>query len=532
MEYSNRGFFTIRRIYLVIIVVLLALLLGERYRSRRYVHLPSGRWDKLYLVLDQIEKNYVDPINAGKIVEDALPAILGALDPHSVYLPPVELKEADEALEGNFDGIGVYFNVTNDTVVVSSVVTGGPSERAGVQAGDRIIAVNEQTVAGVGMAQDSIVRLLRGPRGTNVTIQVQRYGLKELVAIAIVRDKIPDKSVTVAYMVDDQTGYILLSKFNRTSYEEVLNALAELTSQGMKRLIFDLRGNSGGYMEPALRIAGEFLDKGTLIVYQEGARRPRQNHFARTQGLASDIPLAILINEASASSSEILAGALQDNDRATIVGRRSYGKGLVQEPIYFSDYSGIRLTVGRYYTPTGRCLQRPYDQGRDSYRYDIWERYRHGELTSYDSIPKNDSLKYLTPQGKVVYGGGGIIPDVFVPMDTTRLNSFFAQANRKNLMIRFSHGLADRNRTELQRITNMQDLEAFYRRLNLSALFLDYAAGQGLRPKTGEWEESEHYILSLIRAYIGRNTPMEEQAFYFFYGALDPELQVAKNLDF
>ncbi|MCL2502861.1 MAG: S41 family peptidase, partial [Bacteroidales bacterium] len=494
--------------------------------------LPSGPWDKLYLVLDQIEKNYVDPIDARKIVEDALPSILGELDPHSVYMPPVELKKADEALEGNFDGIGIYFNVPNDTVVVSSVVVEGPSELAGVQVGDRIIKVDERTVAGVHLAQDSIVRLLKGPRGTKVTIQVERYELKELVSIAIIRDKIPDKSVDVAYMVDDQTGVIKLSKFSKTSYEEFLKAMGGLVSQGMKRLIFDLRDNSGGYMEPALRIAGEFLNKGTLIMYQEGARRSRQNYFARTQGLASEMPLVILINEASASSSEILAGALQDNDRATIVGRRSYGKGLVQEPIYFSDYSGIRLTVGRYYTPTGRCLQRPYDQGRDSYRYDIWERYQHGELTEADSIPKNDSLKYLTPQGKVVYGGGGIIPDVFVPLDTTRMNSFFAQANRRNMMIRFSHGFADRHRTELQKITDMKALAAFYSRFDLGALFLDYVAGQGLRPKPVEWEESKQYILTLIQAYLGRSTPMEDQAFYFFYGSLEPEMQVAKNLNF
>jgi len=527
MEQPNRTAATLRRIYVVIIVILIALLIGDRYRSRHYVHIPSGKWDKLYLVLDQIENNYVDPIDACKIVERALPYIMEELDPHSNYLPPAELKQADQALEGSFDGIGISFNVPNDTAVVSSLIVGGPSDRAGVLAGDRIIRVNEETIAGVHIPQDSIIKLLRGPRGSQVTIQVQRYGINDLVTIAIVRDKIPEKSVDIAYMLDDQTGYIKLSKFTRTSYEEVFKALGELMLNGMERLIFDLRDNSGGYMEPALSIAGEFLEKGTLIMYQEGAHRSRQNHFARTTGLASNIPLAVLVNEGSASSSEILAGALQDNDRATIIGRRTFGKGLVQEPIYFSDMSGIRLTVGRYYTPTGRCLQRPYENRRDLYRYDLWERYQHGELTDVDSIPKNDSLKFVTRGGKIVYGGGGIIPDIFVPIDTTKASNFFVQARRNSMMIRFSLSFSDKHRAEIQQITDMSTLESFYRRFDLSAMFLDYAAGQGLRPAPGEWKENEFYILTQIRAYIGRSTPMEDVAFYTIIGALDSELQSA-----
>ena len=527
MEERNHSTHVVQRTYFIIIIILLTILIGQRFYNRNHIPVPKGQWDKLYLVLDQIEKNYVDRIDATTIVEKSLPFIMEELDPHSVYLPPAALQQADKALEGSFDGIGIIFNLPNDTVVVSNVISGGPSERAGVQPGDRIIKVDGESVAGVKMNQDSIVKRLRGPRGSKVTILVERFGVLDLIPVAIIRDKIPEKSVDVSYMIDEQTGYLKLSKFTKTSYEEVLKALGVLTGEGMTKLIFDLRDNSGGYMEPALRIANEFLNKGQLIMYQEGAHRPRQDFFARSEGLATGVELVVLINESSASSSEILAGALQDNDRATIVGRRSFGKGLVQEPIYFSDQSGIRLTVARYYTPTGRCLQRPYDQGHDNYRYDILERFRHGELTEADSIPKNDSLKYQTPKGKVVYGGGGIIPDVFVPIDTTKLGDFFSQASRKNLMIRFSILFADRHREELRGIEDMHKLENFYNRFDFGSLFLSYAAQHNVVPKRGEWEDSKFFILTQIKAYIGRSTLMDDQAYYPIIGVLDLELQAA-----
>jgi len=527
MEKQGRTTYTVQRIYFIIIMILLGLLFGQRFYARKYVPVPRGQWDKLNLVLNQIEKNYVDHIDARDIVERSLPFIMEELDPHSVYFPPAELKQADNALEGSFDGIGVTFSVPNDTAVVSTVIVGGPSERAGVQPGDRIIKVDQTTIAGVKMEQDSIIKRLRGPRGSKVTIYVARYGSSELTPIAIVRDKIAEKSIDVAYMIDDTIGYIKLSRFAKTTSEEFMQAMGELAGAGMTKLIFDLRSNSGGYMEPALRIANEFLDKGQLIMYQEGAHRTRQDFFAKTQGLASHIELAVLINELSASSSEIVAGALQDNDRATIVGRRSFGKGLVQEPIYFSDYSGIRLTVARYYTPTGRCLQRPYDNGKESYRYDRWERLMHGELTNADSIPKNDSLKFSTPKGKVVYGGGGIIPDYFVPIDTTGISPFFSNANRKNLMIRFSIQFADRHRDEINRITEMKELDRFYKRFDLGSAFLKFAAEQNVVPQKGEWEESKFFILTQIQAYIGRVTPLGDKAFYTLIGALDNELTAA-----
>ena len=527
MEEQNRHPYAVQRVYYIVIIILLLVLIGQRFYSRNHVPIPKGQWDKLYLVLDQIEKNYVDPIDARSIVEKSLPFIMEELDPHSVYLPPAELKQADNALEGSFNGIGITFTVLNDTAIVSSVISGGPSERAGVLTADRIVQVDQETIAGVQLDQDSIVKRLRGPRGSKVTIQVQRLGSSGLIPISIVRDKIEEKSVDAYYMIDHEIGYIKLSRFAKTTYEEVLKALGELTLQGMTKLIFDVRQNAGGYMEPALRIANEFLDKGQLIMYQEGAHRPRQDFYAKTQGLASHIELVVMINGASASSSEILAGALQDNDRATIVGRRSFGKGLVQEPVYFSDFSGIRLTVARYYTPTGRCLQRPYDNGNESYRYDIWERYQHGELTHADSIPKNDSLKYQTPKGKIVYGGGGIIPDIFVPIDTTDLGNFFTTANRKNMIIRFSLQFADRHQDELRLIHEMSELELFFHKFDFGTQFLNYAAQQGLVPKSGEWEGSKRYILTLIHAYVGRRSAMDDQAFYPIFNRLDYELDAA-----
>ncbi|MDR2585126.1 MAG: S41 family peptidase [Prevotellaceae bacterium] len=526
MSTSNKN--TIQRVYFILIIILLVMLIGQRYYpGHGRVLVSSGKWDKLNLVLEQIEKNYVDQIDTKEFVERVLPYILEELDPHSVYLPPTDLKRADAALEGSFDGIGIYFNVPNDTAMVSSVVVGGPSERAGVQAGDRIIKIDGEVIAGVKIDQDSIVKRLRGPRGTKVTIDVIRYEVADLVSIPIIRDKIPDKSVDVSYMIDDQIGYIKLSKFTKTSYEEVLRALLDLTDKGMTKLVFDLRSNSGGYMEPALRIAEVFLQKGQLIMYQEGIRRPRQDYYSLKEGFASDVALAVLIDESSASSSEILAGALQDNDRGTIVGRRSFGKGLVQEPIYFSDYSGLRLTVARYYTPTGRCVQRPYEQGYNAYRNDIYERYLHGELTIADSIPKNDSLKYLTPKGKIVYGGGGIIPDVFVPYDTTGVTDFLLQASRKNLMIRFSLQFSDGRRGEIREIKEMSQLLHFFGTVNLGDAFLAFAAGQGVQPKQGEWETSKENIVTQIKAYIGRSTPLDDEAFYSIIGKLDRELQAA-----
>ena len=449
--------------WLMLVVFLLSITLIGRTLSRTFqskeLELKAHKWDKLMLIMNQIEQNYVDTIDYKSITESAIPLILENLDPHSVYLPPKELKVAEESLEGNFGGIGIQFNVPSDTAIVINVIAGGPSERAGLLSGDRVVMVDTLVVAGVKMNQDSLMKRMRGEIGSKVNISVKRVGEKNLIEFPITRGKITVNSVDVSYMVDDTTGFIKLSKFSRTSYDEVNTHLSELKKSGMKRAIFDLRDNAGGYLDQALLISNEFLDKGKLVVYMEGANRKREDFFADGKGKFKDIDLSILLNEGSASSSEIFAGAMQDNDRALIYGRRSFGKGLVQEPIYFSDKSGIRLTVARFYTPTGRSIQKPYSK---DYMYDIVERYKHGEMVSEDSIRKNESLKFTTPKGRVVYGGGGISPDRFIPLDTVGITALYLKISRQALAIKFSIDFADKYRTELRGIDNLKKLNRLF----------------------------------------------------------------------
>jgi len=517
-------------IYIIIfclIIFLIFTILDTYSAKNRELSVKAGKWDKLLLVLSEVEKNYVDSIDRDTLTEVLIPYLLENLDPHSVYLPPAELKEADESLEGNFDGIGIQFNIPNDTAIVISVIPGGPSERAGLLSGDRIVKVNDETVAGVKINQDSLVSRLRGKSGSIVKIGIKRGNNNNLVYFDIKRDKIPVKSVDVRYMIDGTTGYIKLSKFTKTSYEEVLKAALELKEKGMKELVFDLRGNAGGYFDQAFLIANEFLDKGQMIVYMQGLHRPRQDFKADGKGKLKDIALKVLIDEGSASSSEIFAGAIQDNDRGTVIGRRSFGKGLVQEPIYFSDKSGIRLTVARFYTPTGRSIQKPYSK---DYQYDIIERYKHGELTYADSIKKNDSLKYTTPKGKIVYGGGGITPDVFVPIDTIGVNHFLIEVSNKGLPFKFSSMMADSYRPVLQNIKDLQSLKAVFSKMNLEQRFLKYAADNKLEPSSKEWEESKYIIITQIKALIGRYSPLDDEAFYPIMAEIDNVIQKAIEL--
>lgn len=519
----------LRRV-LPIIVILLVVLLIVRLcdRSRKEIAVNNHKWDKLILILDQIEKNYVDTIDYKDIVEKSIPAVMQNLDPHSVYLPPKELEDAEESLEGNFSGIGIQFNALNDTVIVISVIPGGPSERAGLLSGDRIITVNGENVAGMKIHQDSIVKRLKGPKGTEVEIEVKRDNLNELVPFTIKRDKIPVNSVDVAFMLSDTLGYIKLSKFARTSYTEFVKAVEKLKKEGIKSLIFDLRDNTGGYLDQALLLSNEFLSKGELIVYMEGLHRKREDFFADGRGSMQDVNLYVLINENSASSSEILAGAIQDNDRGTIVGRRSYGKGLVQEPIYFTDKSGIRLTVARFYTPTGRCIQKPYSE---DYQYDIWERYQHGEMTVADSIKRNDSLKFTTAGGKVVYGGGGIIPDVFVPIDTAGVTDFLIAVNRKSLQVKYSIKLADTYRSQLRGVKTFEQLEQLMASINIDAGFLAYAKQNGIVPGKGEWERSKEVVVTQIKGLFGRYSVLDDDAFYPYILRVDNVIQKVHQLN-
>lgn len=525
-ETKRRKFVTVLWIFLLVLVC--SMYVGKHSKGRQELSVDNGKWDKLLLVLGQIDRNYVDSIDYEGVIEKVLPVLMENLDPHSVYLPPSELEAADESLEGNFSGIGIQFNVPADTAIVISVIGGGPSEKAGLLSGDRIIKVDGRTVAGVKLNQDSLVKMLKGPQGSKVHVEVKRDDLKELVPFDIIRDKIPVKSVDVSLMLDGKLGYVKLSKFSKTSYVEFMKAMIPLVAQGVESLIFDLRDNTGGYLDQALMLSKEFLKDGEDIVYMEGLHRERQEFKADGSGLFQDLNLYVLINENSASSSEIFAGAIQDNDRGTIVGRRSYGKGLVQEPIYFTDKSGIRLTVARFHTPTGRCIQKPYS---DDYQMDIVERYRHGEMVSADSIKRVDSLKYTTPKGKVVYGGGGIIPDVFVPIDTVGVTDFLIASNRKSLIVKYSNALADKYRAQLRQVESFEDLEKLVATIDMEKGFLAFARQNGIVPKGNEWEISRDVVLQQLKGLFGRYTVLDDNAFYPYILKIDNVVEKVKELE-
>lgn len=507
-----------------VVIGSLLTILSMKFLGNRELEGTYRDWRKLNLILQEVGKNYVDTIDMKSMTDAAVVAALAELDPHSVYLPPVDLKKSETELAGNFDGIGIQFNVPNDTAIVLNVIPGGPSEKAGLMQGDRILKVDDRNIAGVKTPQDSMVMLMKGQAGSKVRITVNRDG--ERIAFDITRGKIPVHSVDAAFMLDDTTGYIRLSKFSRTTYSDFVASKDKLLAAGMKRLVFDLRDNSGGYLDQALLLTNHFLPKDALIVYMEGLHRPRQDFRADGKGDLQDIGLAVLIGEGSASSSEIFAGAIQDNDRGTIYGRRSFGKGLVQEPVNFTDGSGIRLTVARFYTPSGRCIQKPYSK---DYDYDIYSRYAHGEMVDADSVKVDTSKVYHTVNGRTVYGGGGIVPDVFVPMDTTRVTSFYMNCNRKALPIRFASSVFDRFKATLAPIDDFRELESYLESLDLASLFLDYAAGEGIRPSAGEWRKTSPYLMPQLKALVGRYSKLEDEAFYRFYLEIDETVKAAMN---
>lgn len=506
----------------------LAVLAYDTYSQKKnLIRVQYGDWRKLNLILDQIDRNYVDTINVNDVTEAAITAALAELDPHSVYMPPVELTEAETDLAGNFDGIGIQFNVPNDTAIVLEVIPGGPSEKVGLQKGDRILKVGEKDIAGVRFPQDSMVRRMKGPAGTKVTVTVGRGN--ERIPFEITRGKIPVHCVDAAFMINDTTGYIKLSKFSRTTFTEVTEASAKLVGEGMTRLIFDLRDNTGGYLDQALLLSDMFLRKGDEIVYMQGLHRKKDNYKADGKGLLQDIGLTVLINESTASSSEIFAGAIQDNDRGVIIGRRSFGKGLVQEPIYFSDGSGVRLTVARFYTPSGRCIQKPYSE---DYQYDIYKRYADGEMYDADSIKVDSTAAYKTVAGRTVYGGGGIIPDIFVPVDTTRVTKFFIACNKKATQMRFASAMFDRYKGSLTEIGDYDELNRFLDRMNLPAAFREYASSKdGISCTQKEWDETSDYLLPQLRALVGRYSRLGENAFYKMYLNVDVTLKKAIESD-
>ena len=522
------------RKYSSVLVAILGVLVGalavltynKAMENRRLLRPEYRDWRKLNLVLQALDENYVDTVDRKAVTDAAITAALGALDPHSVYMPPAVLEESETELAGNFDGIGIQFNVPNDTAIVLEVIPGGPSEKIGLQPGDRILKVDEINIAGVKFPQDSMVRKMRGPSGTKVMITVLRDG--ETVPFEITRSKIPMNSLDAAFMVNDTTGYLRLSKFARTTYQEVVQASLGLLDRGMKRMIFDLRDNGGGFFDQAFLLADMFLPKGAGIVYLEGRSHPRQDYKATGKGPLQDIALDVLINEGSASSSEIFAGAIQDNDRGLIYGRRSFGKGLVQEPLYFNDGSGLRITVARYHTPSGRCIQKPYSSTED-YAYDIYYRYRDGEMLNADSVKVDKNDAYTTVGGRTVYGGGGIVPDVFVPIDTTRASAFYQACNKKATAMRFASAYFDSHKAELQGIDDFRKLERYLDSAGLEQKFLAFAAAKdGLKPSSyAEWAGEKEYMMTAVRALVGRYSKLGDEAFYHIYLTIDNVYQAA-----
>ena len=472
---------------------------------------------KLQLALFAITNLYVDTTSETKLVEDAIVGMLEKLDPHSTYMDPEETKQMNEPLQGNFDGIGIQFNVLTDTVYVIQVIPGGPSEKVGLMAGDRIIEVNDSLIAGVKMKTSDIMKRLRGPKGSEVRVKVKRGDRPELIEYRIVRGKIPVYSLDAAYMADKQTGYIKLNRFAASSANEFREALEKLRKTGMKNLILDLQGNGGGYLNIAIELADEFLEKQRLIVYTKGSKQPREEAHSTARGQFQNGRLVILVDESSASASEIVTGVIQDWDRGVVVGRRTFGKGLVQKPIPLPDGSMIRLTVSRYYTPTGRCIQKPYERGNlDAYHHDLIDRYNKGELMSADSIHFPDSMKYQTlVTGRTVYGGGGIMPDVFIPVDTTRYTDYHRKLVAAGVVNRVAMNYMDRHRAELTK--KYPTFAAYKQSFRVDDELLNELTLMGQQDKielvAEEFERSKALIALQVKALIARD--LFDMAQYF-----------------
>lgn len=489
----------------------------------------SGK-DKMMQTVLSIRSHYVDPISLDTIYEKAIPHILSELDPHSEYIPAKVFDQLNESLEGEFDGIGIVFNAMTDTITVLNVIPQGPSDKAGVRAGDRVMLIDGKSVAGEGIPQDSMVKLMRGPRGSKVKLSVKRASLDKLVEMTITRAAIEVHSVEAAFMLDraEGIGYIRLSQFSRTSYAEVRKALDRLAGEGMKSVIIDLRGNGGGFLDQVVQIVNEFLPAGKLIVYTEDRHGQRIKDFSNGDGAYSQTNIVVLVDEFSASSSEILAGAVQDNDRGLVIGRRTFGKGLVQAQIPFHDGSAMRLTVARYYTPTGRSIQKPYVNGDEkSYQMDLINRINHHELFSADSIHFDDSMKFTTPAGRVVYGGGGIMPDIFIPLDTLSTSEYYNRVWDGNVLYRYTMDFTDRHRSEIDAIVTLEQLDALLDGEEFIEDFVAYAERNGVERDDEGLAKSRKVIETQIRAYIGRNCLNDESGFYYNIYAIDDAMQRA-----
>ncbi len=484
---------------------------------------------KVEQTLQLIQSYYVDSLSVDSLSEKLMPLLVDELDPHTTYIPAKDFSRMNETLDGEFDGIGIVFNMATDTVIVLNVIASGPSAKVGMLARDRIITINDSLVAGRKIRQDSIVSKLRGERGTKVRLGVERAGIEGLVDIEVTRGKIPIHSIESSLMLTDSIGYIRLGQFARTSYSEFIDAMNGLLNQGLRSLIFDLRGNSGGFMDQAIVLANEFLPKSTLIVYTEDREGHQERQYSSYEGQLQAIELVVLIDESSASSSEILAGALQDNDKGTIIGRRSYGKGLVQRQIPFADGSALRLTTARYFTPTGRSIQKPYEMGdKEGYERDIITRIEHEELFTADSIVFVDSLRFTTPKGKIVYGGGGIMPDIFVPVSKEELPKYYIEVMGRNLVFTFTIEYADKHREELAAVTTLEQLNTLLdANTGLVDEFIRYAAKRGVTAPKEELAQVRDMLEKQLRANIGRNTELSDNGFIINIYTLDDTIMRA-----
>ncbi|MBN2521522.1 MAG: PDZ domain-containing protein [Bacteroidales bacterium] len=505
--------------------ILIGINLNKKNPNDRIFIYPRND-NKLINLFNYVEEEYVDTVNKNELIEKTIPLILEQLDPHSVYIPASELKEINEPLEGNFEGIGVQFNMPNDTVIILNTISGGPSEKVGILAGDRIITIEDSVIAGKNISSNDIVKMLKGPKGTKVKVGILRKDMKDIIDFEITRDKIPLYSIDISYMITSEIGYIKISHFAKTTHKEFKDAINKLNSKGLKKLILDLRGNSGGLMDAATKIANEFLPENKLIVYTKGKARPKQEVYSKPNGTCLNKELIILIDEWSASASEILAGAIQDNDRGAILGRRSFGKGLVQQQTMFNDGSALRLTIARYYTPTGRSIQKPYGNGTQEYYDDLNQRYANGEFIHPDSIQFNDSLKFYTPKGKVVYGGGGIMPDIFVPYDTSDYTEYYKEITNKGLIYRFSFEYADNNRKKLSEFNNYKSLQKYLKSQKILNKFISYAENKGINKNQQDIDISKKLLETQLMASIARNI-LDNEGFYPIIAEIDYTLHKA-----
>ncbi len=519
---NNHRFMPLIMAVCVVVGILIGTFYANHFSGNRLSIINSSS-NKLNNLLHIVEDQYVDTVDINNLVEKAMPQILSELDPHSVYISAKDVQTATDDLRGSFSGVGIEFTIRQDTLHVQKVISNGPAERAGLIAGDKIVQVDGKEFTGKDLTNEEAMHRLKGPKDTKVKLGIKRFGEKKIREFTVTRGEIPTKSVTAAYMLNEDTGYIRIKNFGENTYPELLISLAKLSQHGISNLTIDLRGNTGGYLQSAVQIANEFLPKNRLIVYTQGRKSPRQEYRSDGRGSYQQIPLVILIDEASASASEILAGAIQDNDRGTIIGRRSFGKGLVQQPIEFNDRSMIRLTIARYYSPSGRCIQKPYTAGDNKdYEEDLLTRYQHGEFFSQDSI-KHEGPAYKTKLGRLMYGGGGITPDIFVAEDTTDITSYYKQASMSGLIIQFAFEYTDNNRPALKDIETVEDLEKYLKRQNTVELFASYADKHGLKRRNLMIKKSFKLLERYINSRIIYNM-MSEEAWMKYLNEDDPAI--------